>query len=274
MAPDPLEMVQRLKLEDVELLHASARTLVTTTDPWHAEALFFLSGNRVPSVWPSSHYISARHDPTIFRTEILYIHDRGRAMGCQEFSEFFFAAMPKDYPLKVLRTLDYLSFEQMASHRAAILVPFGNVMQMALKELTNMRLPTLLPDARFLARQPFSWWLDRFAGPTSFLTVEERLRMTFPPLPTGFVRPHPFPFLVPNLFPGPEKLYATLYWIRFLDYFHIPGLIHFESVPRLLELMLDDRLLRRASRELGNFTQSNRALSRAFWRDGVARLLG
>eukprot|EP00933_Yihiella_yeosuensis_P078986 TRINITY_DN91033_c0_g1_i1.p1 TRINITY_DN91033_c0_g1~~TRINITY_DN91033_c0_g1_i1.p1 ORF type:complete len:155 (-),score=20.42 TRINITY_DN91033_c0_g1_i1:93-518(-) len=134
-----------------------------------------------------------------------------------------------------------------------------------------MALPVILPDMRLLARQPFLWWFDRIAGAN--FDLEHLEQISNPPLPDDSQRPHPFPFVVTSLPAGVSRLKATLYWMRLLDYFHWDWTLHFESVPHLLELLLQEQLLQDASRKQKLFVKRERVNSLRFWRDGVVRLV-
>merc|ERR1712216_387726 len=71
---------------------------------------------------------------------------------------------------------------------------------------------------------------------------------------------------------GPERLKASLYWLRYLDFFHWPGVLHFESLPDLLHGLLHKDLAA-ASRTLRRFSGRQRQISTRFWRDALGRLL-
>mmetsp|Transcript_110310 Transcript_110310/g.344837 ORF Transcript_110310/g.344837 Transcript_110310/m.344837 type:complete len:159 (+) Transcript_110310:2-478(+) len=136
-----------------------------------------------------------------------------------------------------------------------------------------MALPVYLPDLQLMVRQPFLWWFDRMGGGGSPLTEEEKLQLAQPPEIPGFRPPHhwgPFVLGVPA---GAERLQAVLYWARFLDYFHWPGVRHFASLPHLLLGLLQDADLAAASQTLRNFVRRQRHQGLALWRDALPRLL-
>eukprot|EP00929_Paragymnodinium_shiwhaense_P037041 TRINITY_DN19802_c0_g1_i1.p1 TRINITY_DN19802_c0_g1~~TRINITY_DN19802_c0_g1_i1.p1 ORF type:complete len:748 (-),score=134.62 TRINITY_DN19802_c0_g1_i1:67-2310(-) len=253
-------------------LRRDLKTLVFATDIWQAESIFYLTGKRVPSVRPSSFYLAATHMPGSQSTEVLIHNDRGRCLSCDVFRQVLQWAAPSDYPLKLLHRWDYLSFADMAAHRAMVLVPHGNVIQMMFFEVLNLALPVFLPDARFMLRQPFLWWAERMGGKHSALSPADQARMGTPPRAFRPRREHPYnPFVLAHE-DGPERLSASLYWLRYLDFFHWPGVLHFESLPDLLHGLVHKDLAA-ASRTLRRCSAQQRQISARFWRDAMGRLL-
>jgi len=243
--------------------------VVFTTNPWQAEALFFLTGVRVPSVRPSNMYLTSRHDPSRGSRDVFLHNDRGRCVVCSVFADVLRSAVVDNFPLRLVHTHDYLEFGEIARFRAVVLVPHGNVMQMFFREAVNMFIPIYIPDRRFLAKQPFLWFFERLK---SSLGEEHRHLLTEPPLPPGFDRPHPFsPYVLGHL-AGPERFRATLYWMQFLDYFHWPGVRHFASLTDLLHGLVHDNM-EAASEKLRHFVVRQRRLTTIFWRDALVRLL-
>ncbi|CAE8635229.1 unnamed protein product [Polarella glacialis] len=244
-------------------------TLVFTTDPWHAESLFFLTGLRVPSVRANNMYLTCRHNPGKASRDVIISNDRGRSIVCDTFAKTLKNAAPENYPLNLVHSWEYLSFCEIASARAMILLPHGNVMQMLFREAVNMALPVFVPDPALMAKQPFLWWFDRISN---ILGPDGVKSFANPPQPEGFRAPHPFsPFVIAHA-AGPERVRAVLYWMRFLDYYHWPGVLHFSSLPHLLYMLvhadLDD-----ASSQMLYFVRRQRRLSIWFWRDSLSRLL-
>merc|ERR1740121_3202457 len=129
-----------------------------------------------------------------------------------------------------------------------------------------MALPTFIPDLPFLIRQPFLWWMQRVAGSAN----ENLEQMSHPPLPDGWTPPHPYSPFVLSLPEGPDRLQALLYWSRFLDYLHWPGVLRFSSLPDLL-YQLAHADYAAASGQMWRFTQRQRGITTAFWRDAMAR---
>ncbi|CAK9101995.1 unnamed protein product [Durusdinium trenchii] len=240
------------------------------------QAIFFQTSLRVPSARPVSSYLRWRYSATRGGTKrfVMWLNDRARCQPCHLFWKFVTFVLPADYPLKIVRTDKYLEYSEIVDDfRAMVALPHGNVMQMMFYEASNMGLPVLLPDLRLMSRQPYLWWSERVAG--SGHSPEHLHSFADPPQPLGVVeRPHPVPFLVTTMERGAEYLKALLYWMRILDYFHWDWALHFESVPHMLELLLQDEKLYASSSKSRAFNQREKEQSLHFWRDGLSRLLG
>lgn len=243
--------------------------VVFTTNPWQAEAIFFQTGLRAPSVRPGNLYLKCRHDPARSSGEVFIHHDRGRCLVCNVFAGILQRAVAKSYPLKLVHTPDYLSFCDIARFRALVLVPHGNVMQMFFREAVNMALPTYVPDRTFLVKQPFLWFFERMEHN---IGSDAKLILGNPPRPPGFAEPHvgsPYVLKYPA---GPERFEVILYWMQFLDYFHWPGVRHFTSVPDLLFALVQDDTAA-SSAAMRHFVTRQRRFVATFWRDALVRLL-
>jgi len=256
-------------------LTSSLRTLVVTNDPWNAESIFFRTGLRVPSARVVSYYLTCRYQEQSARSrEVFLMNDRGRCTACVGFFSTMQFVVPENYPLQFFREDSYTDYCTLATRfRGMIVVPHGNVMQMLCFEAANMAVPVLLPDLRLLSRQPFLWWSERIVGTCG----EDELclaELRDPPKPKGFERPHPFPFLVSTMKPqGSEYVKAILYWMRLMDYFHWDWSLHFESIPHLLDMLLQDSMLLEASRRQKHFARQEKLRSRKFWHEGLGKLL-
>merc|ERR1712187_833083 len=113
--------------------------------------------------------------------------------------------------------------------------------QIFFREALNIALPTYLPDARMLIRQPLLWYYERHSA---YNEVAGRLFRVPPPRPTALSEsdelPQRFPPSLLQYSEGIERLWAGLYWLRFLDSFHWPGVHHFASMPDLLYRLVSD----------------------------------
>merc|ERR1712118_354245 len=120
-----------------------------------------------------------------------------------------------------------------AKHKAVVLIPHGNIVQMFFREAMTMGVPVYIPDGQFLIRQPYLWWISRMDGS---LTEKAKQIMYSPPRPAELVgrEPHEYQPWVWKYPDGPERLAASIYWMRFLDYFLWPGVRQFSSVADLL----------------------------------------
>lgn len=243
--------------------------VVFTTNPWQAEAVFYLTGTRIPSVRPGNLYLTCQHNPAKTRPEVFLHNDRGRCLVCSVFADVLRNAKPADFPLEIVHDGSYMDFCEIAKFKAMVLVPHGNVMQMFFREAVNMALPTFVPDRNFLAKQPFLWFFQRLE---SSLGEEHKWMLSHPPRPEGFTEPHPSSPYVLKQPDGPDRVAAIIYWMQFLDYFHWPGVRHFSSLPHLLHGLVHDNHAA-AHHDMRTFIERQRRLTTDFWQDALLRIL-
>merc|ERR1719310_114874 len=120
-----------------------------------------------------------------------------------------------------------------------------------------------MPDVQFLLRQPFLWWMERAGGQYSSISTGEKESLGNPPNRHGASRLHSYnPWILAHA-EGEERFRAALYWLRYLDYFHWPGVLFFSSLPTLLQGLVQQDLPL-ASKTLRAFASRQRQVAAGF----------
>ncbi|CAK9042948.1 unnamed protein product [Durusdinium trenchii] len=207
-------------------VHAKGRQLdggppcaIVFEEPQLAEAAFWQTGFRNPSVRPLALYVGATHHPENASKDVLVIN-RARLLRDMHFTDALNAMKAFSYPHDFINQRRQMPFAEMATYKAAVMMPWDLNLVM-FHDLYAMNLPLFLPDLAGLHRVAVTYFA-RFRMNTAH---EGQPFSERGPWPSS---PHPFsPFDL-------EFLEARQYWLHFTEYVRAPAVQHFASLPDLL----------------------------------------
>ncbi|CAJ1356001.1 unnamed protein product [Effrenium voratum] len=193
---------------------------VVFEEPQLAEAAYWQTGIRNPSVRPLSLYVSASHDTSTALKDVLVIN-RARLQRDTHFTNALNAMSHPEYPHRFVNQKQNMPYAEMATYRAAIMMPWDLNLVM-FHDIYAMNLPLFLPDLAGLHRVAVTYFARfRMNSAHEGQPFSEHL-------PGRKSTPHPFsPFDL-------EFLEARQYWLRFTEYLRAPAVQHFPSLPGLL----------------------------------------
>ncbi|CAE6928869.1 alkbh5, partial [Symbiodinium natans] len=247
--------------ELLQHLLQSPQVVLATNNPVLTEQIAFQAPRALlPVVRPHARFTNAVYTPTkpleamlVSRTKFLWV-----TLDCalQRF-------MDEQYPIKfnVANSDSKLSFQEMASHRAVVLLPWEHAL-MAFFEFYSMAIPLLLPSRDWALRLVFdaegnlgattSIYWDVSPGCDRQLGCDVSVR-----------HPHP-PFAF-------APLESRKYWYQYTSFAQFPHIHRFDSIPHLLqELLSVDAATTSAS--MRAFNDETLVRSVGFWRSAGWRL--
>lgn len=196
---------------------------VVWEEPQLAEASYWQTGSRLPSVRPLSLYVGAHHDPRAAAPSILIIN-RGRLARDVMFTQAVNALRHRDYPYDFVDQRAGMAYSEMATHRGVVLQPWDLNLVM-FHDLYAMDLPLFLPDRAGLHHTAFAYY-SRFRKNMGHKSNEKQPWDEVKPGRTP--SPHAYsPFML-------EYFEPREYWLGFTEYIRAPHVQRFASVPDLL----------------------------------------
>lgn len=235
--------------------------VLLVNNPVLAEQIAFQStGQPLPVVRPHALFASATYAPTrpqdvllVSRTKFMWV-----TLGCA--TKHF---MSDGYPIRftVANSDSKLTFREMASHRAVVLVPWEHAL-MSFFEFYSMNVPLLMPDANWAYRLVFD--ADGNLGSTTaaYLDVDPRCDVG---RGCGEQR-HPFP---PFKF---ESFESRRYWYQYASFAQFPHIHKFSSIADLLQKLVTIDL-GPTTAAMKSFNDVTFVRSTAAWRLAAQRLL-
>jgi len=187
-------------------------------EPQLAEAAYWQTGFRNPSVRPLSLYVGAMHKPDKASKDVLVIN-RARLLRDTYFTLALNAMKHRDYPHSFINQRKHMPYAEMAAYRAAVMMPWDLNLVM-FHDIYAMNLPLFLPDLAGLHRVAVTYFARfRMNSAHDGQPFSERLVSTWP-----------FDL---------EFLEARQYWLHFTEYIRAPAVKHFASLPDLLLQVAD-----------------------------------
>eukprot|EP00929_Paragymnodinium_shiwhaense_P071072 TRINITY_DN36104_c0_g1_i1.p1 TRINITY_DN36104_c0_g1~~TRINITY_DN36104_c0_g1_i1.p1 ORF type:complete len:744 (+),score=161.80 TRINITY_DN36104_c0_g1_i1:90-2321(+) len=246
----------------LKALGQEKRVVLVTNNPLLSEQIAFQSGMLLPTIrvhalFTQAVYMPAQQDKALLvsRTKFYWV-----TMGCalKHFT-------PVDYPVKfvVLNSDSKMPFKELASHRAAVLVPWEHAL-MAFFEFYSMGVPLLLPDTPWAYRLLFDDEGNLGSTTSQYYDVAPECDLQSGCLKKE--RPHPSP---PFAF---ASLESRRYWYQYSSLVQWPFVYRFASLPHLLELLLTADLAH-TSASMRSFNDRTLVQSIAFWREATTKLV-
>merc|ERR1712113_257788 len=171
--------------------------------------------------------------------------------------------MPEGYPIgfTVANSDSRLTFQEMAAHRAVVLVPWEHAL-MAFFEYYSMAVPLLMPDAQWSYRLVFD--AEGNLGSTTEIYTDINPRCEASRGCSGDRHPSP-PFQF-------GTLASRRYWYQYSSFAQFPHIHRFSSIADMLQKLVTISLPQTSS-SMKEFNELTLVRSSAFWRRAARTLL-
>lgn len=242
-------------------LLAQPHVVLAVNNPLLSEQMAFqIPGAELPVVRPHAVFANAVYVPSRLRQALLVSRTKFMwvTFGCA-LRQF----MPHDYPLTftVANTDSRLSYQDMASHRATVLVPWEHAL-MSFFEFYSMAMPLFMPNRAWAYRLVFDAEGNLGSTTSQYVDVSPACDAS----QGCAAKPHPHP---PFEF---TTLASRSYWYDYSSFAQFPHINSFSSIPELLHMLVAVDLTK-ASAAMKAFNDQTFVRSTAFWREASVRML-